>query len=166
MMRKLKIAVGLVTLFLFASIQTFAQTQAAAVVPGILPAFITAGIIDPNGKVPALNAVPGSGVANLSEAMPLTILNHGNSYSYLVALQDYNFTGTCVVSFKLTQLQNGNIVTLDSGTIKTFDSSPGQVWAWVKTGKPIPNAPGIATLMGSVKYGTKTVSVKTTVVLQ
>jgi hypothetical protein len=43
---------------------------------------------------------------------------------------------------------------------------PGDVWIWIATGAAIPNSPGVATLTGSVKYGTTTTTTKTTVVLQ
>ncbi len=160
----LKIASTLIALSL-ASLPGFAQKPPAAT-PGIFPAFVTAGLIDPNGKVPALNVVQGAGVPNLSEAMPMTVLIHGTSYFYIVALQDLNFTGTAVASFKLTQVQSGKTVTLDSGTIKSFSTAPGNVWAWAAVGKVIPNSPGIAMLTGSVKYGKVTTSVKTEVILQ
>jgi len=137
-----------------------------AAIPGMLPAFVTAGNIDPNGKVPALNGVPGSGVENLSLAFPVTVLNHGTQYVYSVVMQDNNYTGSCTVSFKLAQVQNGKTVTLDSGTVKTFSTEPGNVWIWVATGKPIPNSPGEATLTGTLKYGGTTTSTKTTVLLQ
>jgi hypothetical protein len=144
----------------------FAQDRPAVATPGMLPAFIAAGNIDPNGKVPALNAVPGAGVSNLSLAFPVTVLNHGTRYVYSVVLQDFNFTGSATVSFKLTQVQSGKTVTLDSSTIKTFTTAPGNVWIWVTTGAAIPNSPGVATLTGYVKYGTTTTTTKTTVVLQ
>lgn len=146
--------------------RSFAQNQATTAIPGVLPSFITAGAIDPNGKVPALNAVPGAGVSNLDLSLPQTLLTHGTAYWYIVALSDYNFTGTCVISFKLTQVKGGTTVTIDSGTIKSFSCSPKTNWAWAALGKPIPNSPGIATLTGSVKYGSATATVKTTVLLQ
>jgi hypothetical protein len=160
----LKIALTVVAITL-ASFSSFAQ-KPPAVTPGVLPAYITAGLIDPNGKVPVLNGIQGAGVPSLSEAMPMTVLIHGTSYSYLIALQDYNYTGTIVASYKLTQVQAGKTVTLDSGAIKSFSSAPGNVWAWVTVGKAIPNSAGVATLTGSVKYGTTTTSTKTVVILQ
>lgn len=164
---KLKIATAAFLIAITMShFQSFAQSQAPAVIPGVLPSFITAGPIDPNGKVPAINAVPGAGVLNLGLSFPQTFLTHGTTYWYLVALSDYNFTGTCVVSFKLTQVQGATTVTLDSGTIKSFSCSKNTNWAWTVLGKPIPNSPGLATLTGSVKYGSATSTVKTTVVLQ
>jgi hypothetical protein len=146
---------------------TAVAQDAPAAVPGVLPAFITAGIVDPNGKVPALNGVPGSGIANLDIAMPATILAHGTNYWYLVALQDTTFNGTCSITFSLTQVQGTKTVTLDHGTVKSsFSCGPASSWAWAASGKAVPNAPGLATLTGFVKYGTKTVATKTTVLIQ
>jgi len=157
------LALAMICLVATASAQT---SKAPAAIPGVLPAFITAGPIDPNGKVPVFNGVPGSGVTNLDLGVPLTVLTQGSNYMYTVALQDVSFNGTCVVSYKLTQVQGTKTVTLDSNTINSFPCSAGGVWAWALSGKVIPNSPGIATLTGSVKYGTTTTSVKTTVVLQ
>lgn len=147
-----------------APIAVFAQD--AATVPGILPAFISAGSIDPNDAVPTTDKVPGSAIANLDIAFPLTVLQHGTRYVYSIALQDYNYTGSCVVSYELTQVRNGKTVVLDKATITTFNTSPGDVWFWVDTGKAIPDSPGEATLIGTVTYGTASVSTKATVVLQ
>jgi hypothetical protein len=133
---------------------------------GVMPAFITAGTPDPNGKVPVIDGVPGAGVANLGVAAPQTILVHGNSYVYTVALQDVNFTGTCQASFTLTQVQYNKTVTLDSAKDDTFSCGPGTWWVWVFGGKTIPNFPGPATLTGTVTYGSEKASTTTTVVLQ
>jgi len=132
--------------------------------------FVTATQVDPNGVVPAFNKVAGAGVTNLDLGQPASILNHGTAYVYVLSLQDLNFTGTCQASFKLTQKQGTTVVTLDSGTNATFSCAPsganGGEWAWATNGKAIPNSPGLATLTGTVKYGTKTVSLATTVLLQ
>jgi hypothetical protein len=159
---KLKIALTIAVLAIsFAPFQSFAQT-----VPGVLPAFITAGLIDPNGKVPAVNGVPGAGTPNMAVAFPTTVLTHGTSYVYTVAAQNYSFSGTCVASYKLTQLQSGKTVILDSGTINTFSCASGEEWAFAAFGNAIPNSPGPATLIGLVKFGTTTIKTKTAVVLQ
>jgi hypothetical protein len=140
--------------------------DAPATVPGMLPAFISAGYIDPNGKVPTINAVPGSGIENLDISFPVTVLNHGTNYVYSVVVQDNNYSGKCTVAYKLTQVQNGKTVTLDSLTITSFTTAPGNVWLWVATGKAIPNSPGIATLTGILTYGGTTTTTKTSVLLQ
>ena len=135
-------------------------------VGGIVPAFITAGAPDPNGKVPGVNLVSGSGVTNLDLSFPLTLLAHGNSYVYTMALQDLNFTGTCQASFTLTQVQFGTTVTLDSGTDSKFSCSPGTIWFWDFGGKVIPNSPGPATLTGIVTYGGRKATTTATVIFQ
>jgi hypothetical protein len=135
--------------------------------PGMLLAFITAGTPDPAGKVPAINAIAGSGVANLTVGFPMTMLVHGKSYVYVAALQDNNYTGTYTITYSLTHVVAGKVVTLQSGTIvSNKTTAPGNVWAWEVTGPPIPNDPGVALLNAEVKYGTSTQIISTTVLLQ
>jgi hypothetical protein len=133
---------------------------------GIIPAFITAGAPDPNGKVPEFNGVPGSGVTNLDLSIPLTLLTHGNFYVYSLSLQDINFTGTCQASFTLTQMQFNKTVTIDSGKDETFSCTPGSQWLWLFGDKAIPDFPGPATLTGTVTYGTEKATTTTTVIFQ
>jgi hypothetical protein len=132
---------------------------------GVIPAFISAGLPDPNGKVPAANVVDGSGVNNLDISFPLMLLTHGNSYVFTVALQDIDFSGTCQASYTLTQIQLNKTVTLDSGKDATFSCNPGSIWFWDFTGKPIPDFPGPATLTGTVTYGATKANVVSTVVI-
>jgi len=132
---------------------------------GVIPVFITAGAIDPNGKVPAIDAVPGSGVTNYDIAQSLAVLTHGTSYEFSIALQDVNFTGTCQVSYTLTQIQLNKTVTLDSGKNSSFSCSPGQFWLFAFGGKAIPDFPGPATLTGTVTYGATKANVVSTVVI-
>lgn len=130
--------------------------------------FITATQRDPNGKVPAFNQVAGAGVANVDLGFPASFLNNGKQYVYSFMMQDLNFTGTCQASFKLTQKQGTTVVTLDSGVGPSFACGPTVTsggWGWFWTGKPIPNSPGLATLTATVKYGTKSVAMSTTVLL-
>jgi hypothetical protein len=145
---------------------TFGLPASAQTVPAMLPTSITAGGVDPAGKVPTINGVPGSQVTNLDVAFPLALLAHGNRYVYSTTVQDNNYTGSCTVSYSLTQVQNGKKVTLDSGKISTFKTAPGNIWLWVILGKAIPNSPGLATLTGIYKCGTSVNSSKSTVLLQ
>jgi hypothetical protein len=110
--------------------------------------------------------VSGSGVTNLDVSFPLTLLSHGSSYVYTLALQDNNFTGTCQASFELTQVQYNKTVTLDSAKDDSFSCGPGTNWYWVFNGKTIPDCPGPATLIGTVTYGTSKATTSTTVVIQ
>ncbi len=147
---------------------TFAAGVSASAqsVPAMLPTSVTAGLIDPAGKVPTINGVPGSKVTNLDVSFPLGILTNGNRYVYSITVEDNNYTGSCTVSYALTQLQNGKKVTLDSAKITKFKTAPGNIWLWVATGKAIPNSPGVATLTGTFKCGANTNSIKSTVLLQ
>ena len=138
----------------------------AVTATGVLITTVTASNLDPNGKVPTTNGVPGAGVANIDLADPVAILTHGTTYFYGVTTQNNTFSGTCKDSFKLTQVQGGTTVVLDSGVIRSFDCTPGSAWFWVKAGKPVPNAPGPANLIGTVTYGTSKVTMNIKVLIQ
>src|ERR1700676_3652356 len=86
----------------------------AAIPTAVMANFIAAGAPDPNGKVPALNAVPGAGVANVSMAMPVAVLMHGKVYAYLLSSQNVTFKGTCTDSYLLTQGAGKATKVLDS----------------------------------------------------
>jgi len=134
---------------------------------GIIPAFITAGAPDPNGKVPTINGVSGAGVFNLDVSFPLTLLSHGSSYVYTLPFQNINFTGTCQASFTLTQIQYNKTVTLDSGKGSVISGcNPTTFWFWTFNGKAIADYPGPATLTGTVTYGSSKATTTTTVVIQ
>src|ERR1700761_9661603 len=79
---------------------------------GIIVTSVTAGGGDPNGKVPAINAVPGAGVANADLSFPLAILTHGTAYYIQITSQNTTAGGTCKDSFTLTQEQSGKTVKL------------------------------------------------------
>ncbi len=119
-----------------------------AATPGVIAAFITAGAIDPNGKVPALNAVKGAGVTNISMASPIAILQRGHSYAFLLASQNIDFKGTCSDSYVL---QRGAKI-LARGSIHTYACAPGTYWEWEIYSPAIPNSPGPATLVGTVTF--------------
>jgi hypothetical protein len=137
------------------------ETQRKAKDLGVLPTFLTAGQFDPNGKVPAIDGIAGAGVHNLDVAFPQAVLVHGGFYVYLFATQNTTFSGKCTSSFKLTQVQGGKTVTLDSGILKkNFACIPGSYYAWDLVGKAIPNSPGLATLEGTVAFGDNKVTMK------
>jgi len=139
----------------------------APVIPGILPAFITAGLSDPAGRVPALNAVAGAAVANLSIATPTTILTHGQHYTYTVALQDNNYTGPYTITYSLTQVSGTTTKTLQSATIVSNKTAgPGSYWVWAINAPAAPNYPGLATLTGTITYGKNVQKVSTQVLLK
>ena len=161
------LAAGAGILILSGAGTSVAQTAPTTTTPGVLVAFISAGLRDPNGKVPVLNGVPGAGVANLSVALPQTVLVHGNVYDYVVAFQNGAYTGNCGVSFLLTQGTGASKKILDSGVIKSsYSCAAGTSWAWVRVGKVIPDSPGLASLTAIVTYGTSHAYSKTTVLIQ
>ena len=141
---------------------SMAQERAKPKDLGVLPTIITAGLADPNGKVPVVNGVPGAGVDNLDIAFPQVVLVHGKSYAYLFATQNTSFSGQCTWSFTLKQ----GSTTLDSGTLqKNHSCTPGDYYAWDIIGKAVPNSPGYATLTGTVSFGGKKASMKVTVLI-
>ncbi|HSZ75325.1 MAG TPA: hypothetical protein VK779_10935 [Rhizomicrobium sp.] len=134
---------------------------------GVIITSITAGRIDPALKVPVFDGVPGAQVDNADLSMPQAILVHGQQYSFVLTSQNTTFTGTCKDSYRLTQVQSGKTVVLQSATIvKSYDCTPGTYWMYYYYGKPIPNSPGPATLIGTVTYGTNKISMTTHVVIQ
>jgi hypothetical protein len=144
-----------------------APVLAATATPGVLAAFIAAGPVDPNGKVPAINAVAGAGVSNRSEAFPVAVLQHGSAYTFLLASQNTTYAGTCKDSFTLTQGSGASKVTLAHGVIKgSYSCAAGTTWAWDINSAAIPDSPGLATLTGIVTYGASRAITKTTVLIQ
>ncbi len=77
-----------------------------------------------------------------------------------------NFTGTCNSTYKLTQVQAGKTVTLDSGVILTGLGCSPDIFLVHGTGNPIPASPGPATLTAIVKYGSNKVMIHVPVVIQ
>jgi hypothetical protein len=69
-----KVAAALAVFTLTVGLSAYAQTPAT--LPPMLPTSMTAGLIDPAGKVPTINGVPGSQVTNLDVSFPLALLAH------------------------------------------------------------------------------------------
>jgi hypothetical protein len=137
-------------------------TQDLAVQPGVMANFIAVGLVDPQGRVPAINAVPGAGVQNLAVALPTSVLQHGTSYEYVLSSQNVTFKGTCIDSYTLSR---GKVI-LDHKVIRTYACAPGNEWEWAAVGKAIPNSPGPATLTGTVTYGKLSVTTVTKVLIK
>src|SRR5215468_8994114 len=121
---------------------------------------LTAGETDPNGKVPTLNGVRGAGTNNWDIAIPTGILVNGRAYTYSITFQDIGYSGRCSASYKLTQNVGGKKVTLDQGSIFGTTCAAGNLYMSGVPGRILPNAPGNATLMGTVAFGDRKVSVK------
>lgn len=125
----------------------------AQLAPGYITG-VTIGAIDPNGKVPAVNAVPGAGVGNWDDSFPLAVLTHGVAYVVSVTSAVGSYSGTCEASYILTSASGTRLV---SGKIKSFTCSQGTVWAWDIYTKALPDVTGPAKLTGVMKFGTSTV---------
>jgi len=134
---------------------------------GMLPTSVTVGVIDPNGKVPTVNAVAGAAVPNIDVSFPTSILTHGNSYCFTVSLQDVNVTGAYEVDYYIKRTTGGKTKTLLEQTLVSGNTAPGDVWVWDAYSKAIPDSPGTATLVGRVRWGTgfKTQAIITSTIL-
>jgi hypothetical protein len=120
--------------------------RAQVYVTGILATFP-----DPNGKVPALNAVPGAGIQTWSNGLAQAVLLHGQTYNYCIAIASATADGHASVAFKIargkTIIQSGTIL-----TAKQFQVGPNGVWDFCAGFHTLPSSPGAATLTGTVVY--------------
>jgi hypothetical protein len=142
----------------------FAAPAVAATPPGAIN-MVVAGAQDPNGVVPAFNIAPGAGVTNLSIAIPQATIVHGDRYVYWVSFEDFSFTGTCTISYQLSQVVGGKKKILLGQKILAFSCSPG-LWGAAIVGKAVPNSPGIGTLTGIVAFGATKERLSTTINIQ
>lgn len=127
---------------------------------------VAASAVDPDHKVPMINGVPGSGISNYDLGFPAAILTHGQPIVVSVLAQNGTYNGTCTSSFALTQKTGTKTVVLLQKIIKQYTCGPGTVWAWVIQTPDIPDSVGAATLVGTVKYGTKAVRLAAPVYIQ
>ena len=132
---------------------------AAAKPPGFVTG-VSAGAPDPRGIIPNANKVPNTQDDNFDIAIPQSVLTPGLQYAYTITSQNFGFKGSCTTSFALVQTAHGSTTTLDSGTIATYNCAAGDVFIYFTYGKPIPASPGPATLIGTVSFGGKAVSLK------
>ncbi|HEY1614667.1 MAG TPA: hypothetical protein VGF97_13350 [Rhizomicrobium sp.] len=121
---------------------------------------LTAGEADPDGVVPTVNGVPGAGVNNWDISIPVAVVEVGGQYVYALTVHDIDYTGSCSAMFKLTQMQSGKRVTLDSGELLGGTCQGDLVYLTSAAGRPVPNAPGAATLSATVHFGSNKTSLK------
>jgi hypothetical protein len=128
-------------------------THAAAQSPGMEVTMVTAGAVDPNGIIPALNGVPGAGVYNWDIALPVTVLNGGQNYVLEAMVNDNNYTGPCKGYLELTQVQSGKKVVLAKFVFWSKEDCTAGFGYGGENEFTIPASPGPAMLSGVIKYG-------------
>jgi hypothetical protein len=139
-----------------ASAAILAAFPASAQTPGrILYAVI--GATDPNNKVPALDAVPGAGISNVSVALPVDILLPGVSYTVVFGVQNLGFNGTCTASYILGAGANGEQVISNYYT-EPYTCAAHSIWTFPFPVGAIPNIPGPALLTATVQFGTTSIN--------
>ena len=112
---------------------------------------ITAAVPDPNGKVPAFNAVPGAGITTWSNGVAQAVLTAGQTYNYCVSAASATASGSASLSFKI---ERGTEV-IQSGTIikaKNFSIGSNGVWYFCSGYETLPDSPGAAKLTATMLY--------------
>lgn len=127
---------------------------------------LSLGPADPNGKVPTVNGVPDAGVNNWDIPMPSAVLTHGQDYYLTYAIDDAAYTGNCLFTVELTQVQSGHKVVLGSDVFSLPGGCvPGQVLVATDF-HAMPDSPGPVTLSMKVKYDGGKASIKLPMVIQ
>jgi len=157
------IVLAAVTAFAAPAAQSTNAAQIAADGNSIIVTSASVGEIDPNGKVPTANGVPGAGVLNWDIATPTALLNVGGKYKLAMTFHDLAYTGSCGVVAKFTQSH----VVLKKITIFGQNCAAGTVYVASADTGAMPNAPGPLTLSVNVVYGSQKSNVlKVPLVLQ
>jgi hypothetical protein len=141
------------------------STATADAGTGMVVTMVTAGEVDPKNIVPTFNGVPGAGVNNWDIAFPTGVLNVGKDYDIEAMINDNSYSGSCKGSLELTQEQGGKVVVLAKFSVVNGTCSPGVIYGRDEV-ITIPNAPGPATLSGTIKYGTNKHTLKVPMVIQ
>jgi hypothetical protein len=112
---------------------------------------ITAAVPDPNGKVPAFNAVPGAGIETWSNGVAQAVLTAGQSYNYCVSAASATASGKASLSFRI--IQGANVI--KSATIvtaKDFKIGSNGAWYFCSGYLGTPVSPGAAKLTAIMIY--------------
>jgi hypothetical protein len=138
--------------------------QVAHAAPGVIT-YAVIGAADPSKKLPALNAVSGAGVSNVSVALPVYILKPGVAYEVVIGMQDYTFSGNCVTSYTLGYGATGAANTT-TWTTAAYSCPATSIWTFPFPVSAILNKPGPALLTATVKFGTTAVVTKVPLMIQ
>jgi len=143
-----------------------AAAAAAAPAPGFIT-FTVVGPADPNGKVPVINGVPGSGVTNLDLPFPVYYLNHGSNYNVTIGSNvSPTFQGTCVSEYILYGTVSGKAKKISSAKTKPYACGKETYWAWDWNTPTIPAYIGPASVVAEVAFGKTVVKSTTHLVIQ
>jgi hypothetical protein len=138
-----------------------AAGAAAAPVPGFIT-FTVVGFADPNGKVPVINGVPGSGVTNLAVPFPVYYLNHGSNYNVTIGSNTTpKFQGNCVTEYILYGTVSGKAKKISSAKTKPYACGKETYWAYDWNTPTIPAYIGPASVVAEVSFGTTVVKTTT-----
>jgi len=116
------------------------------------------GLADPAGKVPAINAIKGSEVSNISIAFPSIVLDHGKTEIVSIASQDVSYTGMCVTRYTLTATVNGKPKTIATGSTAAYKCAANNAFLYAFSTGALPDYPGAATLTATVSFGSTAIS--------
>jgi hypothetical protein len=127
---------------------------------------LSLGAADPAGKVPTANGVPGAGVNNWDISLPSGVLTQGQDYYLSFSSDSASYTGSCLYTVELTQVQDGHKVLLGSENFSPPGGCvPGQLLVATDFHK-IPASPGPVTLSMKVKYDGGKAQIKLPMVIQ
>ncbi len=146
-----------VALIAGASTLAMAAETAKSAPPGYLLA-VTAGPVDPAHKIPSVDQ-GGAGEPDVDLPLATALLTHGTAYDITLQLQaGTSFSGTCSLSYAIKQTVSGKSTVIQSASIaQEACGGGGQDVNYVQSA-PIPDSPGPATLVGTVTFGKKAVS--------
>jgi len=129
----------------------FATMMAVPASAQVFIASITAAVPDPNGKVPAFNAVPGAGIETWSNGVAQAVLTGGQSYNYCASAAAATASGRASLSFKIDR---GTAVIQSATIVKPKDFRVGSngVWYFCSGYLSLPDSPGAAKLTAIMVY--------------
>jgi len=114
---------------------------------------LTLGETDPNGKVPTVNGVPGSGTVNWDIALPVAALIVGRSYHVTTTFHDFAYTGSCNALATLSQKQGHQRVTLRQIPLGPANCEAGYIYLLHGDFGPAPDFLGPVTLSVALYFG-------------
>jgi hypothetical protein len=113
---------------------------------------ILASFPDPNGKVPALDVVPGAGIDTWSDGLALGVLTANQYYEYCVSVASAKVKGTGSIVYAITR---GHTVIQTDTVVDTFKMGNQGVWYFCAGYHQLPSSPGPASMVATLTYTPK-----------